>query len=268
VTEGAVSRRLIIAAVDGSPHSLVALEAAAQVASQLNARLRAMFVEDIDLLRTAELPFSRVVASSGESRPLTLEDLERQLRRLEEAARKAVEAAGARFRLSWSFDVVRGAVVSEIARAGAEADMITVGRAGWSGRGRARLGSVTRALLDYCPSPVLLVEMQDGLEGPVAVLYDRGEAARHALDLALDMIRGRPSPLTVLLLGEDQAGARREVQQHLREAGMPENSWTLRDETLQGLPEALRKIRAKVVFAPQSAAGILDTLRCSAVVVR
>jgi nucleotide-binding universal stress UspA family protein len=109
----------ILVAVDASPHSLAALETAAKVAACLKAELRGVYVEDIDLVRTAALPFACAISSSGQAQRLTPDALERQLRRQAETARRAIEAAGSRSRVTWSFSVVRGAVRREIARAAA-----------------------------------------------------------------------------------------------------------------------------------------------------
>ncbi|MBK7177644.1 MAG: universal stress protein [Chloroflexi bacterium] len=49
----------ILVALDASPHSLAALEAAIDLAERLDAELQGLFVEDINLLRLAQLPFAR-----------------------------------------------------------------------------------------------------------------------------------------------------------------------------------------------------------------
>ena len=53
--------RRILVALDASRHSLAALEAAAELAARLKAELVGLFVEDIDLLRLAGLPFAREI---------------------------------------------------------------------------------------------------------------------------------------------------------------------------------------------------------------
>ena len=63
--------RRILVAVDASTHSLAALEAASVLAEVLNAELVGIFVEDINLLRLAGLPFAREVRyQSALDRPL------------------------------------------------------------------------------------------------------------------------------------------------------------------------------------------------------
>jgi nucleotide-binding universal stress UspA family protein len=268
MTERSYSKQLIIAAIDGSPQSLAALEAAARISASLNARLRAMFVEDINLLRSAELPFTRVVASSGEARSFTIEDVERELHRLEHTVRAAVEKAAERFGILWTFDVVRGAVVGELVRAAAEADVVTVGRSGWSRRGPKHLGSVTRSLVAEGPASVLLVETGAGIEGPVVVLYGESETAQRGLDLAIALARQRPTKLTVVLYAADPAPLELAVRDRLSAAGLPPNSWSILDTRRTPLPDVVRRIRPGLVITPREAAAAMEEIHCSTFIVR
>ena len=55
--QGEVTIQRILVAVDASPPSFAALEAAVELAATLGAELIVLFVEDIALLRLAESPF-------------------------------------------------------------------------------------------------------------------------------------------------------------------------------------------------------------------
>ena len=59
-THEAASRRILVA-IDTSPHGSAALEAAARLATELRAELEGLFIEDINLLRLAGLPFAREI---------------------------------------------------------------------------------------------------------------------------------------------------------------------------------------------------------------
>ena len=195
------SRRTVLIAVDASPQSLEALETAATVAACLQAELRGMYVEDIDLVRTAELPFASAISSFGKSCALTPEIMESQFRRQAGKARDAVEAAGTRSRIAWSFSVVRGAVFREIERAASTADLVAVGRSGWSASTGRRLGSVTRALVETGATSLLMVA-DGGLRGPFAVLYDGSPSSERALALAIALDERSSHPITVSALGD------------------------------------------------------------------
>ena len=65
--------RRILVALDASRHSLAALEAASELAEALKAELVGIFVEDVNLLYLAGLPFAREVRYlSGVDRPLPI----------------------------------------------------------------------------------------------------------------------------------------------------------------------------------------------------
>ena len=53
--------RRILVGLDASPRSLSALEVACDLAARFRAELEGLFVEDIDLLRACELPFTREI---------------------------------------------------------------------------------------------------------------------------------------------------------------------------------------------------------------
>lgn len=241
--------RVILVAIDASPQSLAALETAARVASRLHAELRAMYVEDINLLRTAQLPFASAVGASGKPHPLTVDTLEHQLRRHAEIARRAVEAAGARSHVIWSFAVARGTVLEEIARAAAAAEIVTVGRAGWFPRG-TRLGSITRSLLERGTASLLMVE-KIGVEAPLAVVFDGSPAAQHALALAAALTADQPFPITVLLAGRS-AQMPEDAIRELNQAGVPIRIEMPAGDSAEALGESLRRLPAQTVLVPTS----------------
>ena len=235
------STRVVLVAVDASPQSLAALETAAKVASRLHAELRGMYVEDIDLLRMAELPFACAIASSGQTHPLTPESMERQLRRHADIARSAVEAAGAHSNIAASFTVVRGTVYREIERAAAGADFVTVGRSGWSAR---RLGSVARSLVEAGTASLLMVG-EGGVRDPLAVVYDGSPAAERALALASALDGSGSRPITVIAMGEQAA-------EHLQRSEVPVRFDILSGD-LEFLLERLQRSGARTVLIPVSA---------------
>jgi nucleotide-binding universal stress UspA family protein len=225
------------------------LETAAKVAACLKAELRGVYVEDIDLVRTAALPFACAISSSGQAQRLTPDALERQLRRQAETARRAIEAAGSRSRVTWSFSVVRGAVRREIARAAASAAIVSVGMAGWSVVRGGRLGSVPRTLLHEGTASLLMVE-RDEFDGTLGVVYDGTAAADRALALAAALAG---SGRVHVFMTADAADLRQSVAERLRSGGAA--SFTVRLEVLPpgGLVaaiEALRRSDAHAVLLP------------------
>ena len=77
MTERPVSLvRRILVAVDASHHSIAALEAAVELATRFQAELLGLYVEDINLLRLAQLPFGREVGTFSHRLPadMTVDD--------------------------------------------------------------------------------------------------------------------------------------------------------------------------------------------------
>ena len=124
--------RRILVALDASPHSQAALEAASELADVLKAELVGIFVEDVNLLHLAGLPFAREVGyPSGTDRPLDSPSMERELRIQAEQVRQTLAGVAVRRQIRWSFRVVRGQVATELLIAAQEADLLALGRASW-----------------------------------------------------------------------------------------------------------------------------------------
>ncbi len=199
----------ILVALDVSPHSLAALEAAVELAASLHAELVGLFVEDESLLRTVALPYAREYGLySARPRQIDLAELEEQLRARAGQARRALTAAAQRRQVQVTFRVTRGAVTQHLLAAAEEADLITLGRSGWSLPGsRRRVGSSTRALLARTSGLTLVLERGLHLGLPVVVIYDGSTLSRRALAVAADLARVRGGgKLDVLLqAGEGQS---------------------------------------------------------------
>lgn len=223
-----------------------ALRAACTLASQLEAELLGLFVEDINLLRLAELPFGReVIYGSPGTRRLDPALMERQLRAQAERARRALEAAAERVHIHWSFRVVRGQVVAEVLAASPEADLLVL-RQQVGGRLPPTGGAqrIPRAR-------------------PVAALFDGSEGALRALTTAIHIARAEGRDLAVLLAAPDAEGGAKAARalehpilehsaaERLRAAGMCPRYQVLTGANAANLIEAVRCVRAGVLVVPE-----------------
>ena len=146
-----------------APLNRAAVEAAAAIAGNIEGELAGLFVENIDLLHLAALPFTREIGfPSAESRELDVERMERTLRAVAAEASRMLGTVAASARLQWSFRVTRGVFAAELASAAERADLVLVPGAGHVSRGAHRIRMVSardsdalRAALDEKRGPML-----------------------------------------------------------------------------------------------------------------
>ncbi|HEY0945009.1 MAG TPA: universal stress protein [Opitutaceae bacterium] len=203
--------RRILVALDASPHSFAALEAAAEMAAGLEAELFGLFVEDINLLRLAELPFAQEVSPlhAGMRRELDRPTMERALRVAARRAREAMAAVIGRRPVRWSFRVARGRVVTELLSAAVEADVLALGKAGADFAARLGLGSTALSVLRNAPCAVLLLSRGVRLRPPVVVVVGNGAASPRAVEAGAALASACGQDLVVLIRGTDTAVANR-----------------------------------------------------------
>lgn len=174
----------ILVALDASPHSLRALEAAAELAQALGAELTGIFVEDANLLKLAGLPFAQEIHfPKATTQKLDIVSMEKQLREQAGRAKEYMRQIAERDFLIWSFRVARGIVAAELLAAAMEADMLVLGRTSRQ-LNHSPLGSTARTAVSQSKPPVLLLGADFDLTQPILLLYDGSPVAQTALKLA------------------------------------------------------------------------------------
>ena len=195
----------ILVAIDASPGSLSAAEAAASLAALLGAELEGLFVEDERLLRLAESPLAREVdhLTAGLARTESGAML-RGLRLQGIRARQALARIAERHGIRWSFRTVRGPVSREIAAAATAAQIVSLGPGGWSTRPQYLLGAAASAVLEKRRACTLLLRRRFRVGPPVLVVYDGTDEAQRALDLGRRLVGDDSKRLRILLVGTEQ----------------------------------------------------------------
>jgi nucleotide-binding universal stress UspA family protein len=257
-SDPAVSR--ILLALDASARGLAAMRAAAELAAGLRAELDALFVEDINLLRLAALPFAREVGySSAHGRPLGFDELERTLRAQAARIQDLLDEAAQRLHLQFRFNVARGRVLPEvIARAG-EADLVVLGKAG-------------RALAGRVAAPAHSAR-------PVLAVFEGGERGNRVLSAALRVAMKSGRGLTLLVPEPNPrryAEIRERAEDWLRRRGRKARLQQAAGKDLQDLVRALHALRADAVVLPipkggiseEDLSGVLDAVNCPVLLVR
>lgn len=248
--------RRILVALDGSGHSLAALDIAAALAAQLHAELEALFVEDADLLSLADLPCARVTSALLlETERTDRARMERQLRLQAARARANLQRHAGSLGIQATFRTVRGKVTAEVLAAAAEADLISLGKAGYDAPGWVRPGSTLRAALE-AGRPLLVVESQARLGQGLLVSYDGSNAAMRALLLARDLAVRTDQRLNVLILTEEPMSAEflsARVRERLADGNVQAHLHHSFEESAEAVVMAARRLRPALLLLGLSA---------------
>jgi nucleotide-binding universal stress UspA family protein len=187
--------------------------------------------------------------------------MERQLRTHVVRVRQAFVELTERALVRRSFRVVRGSVTEEILRAGEEADLIILGRSGWSvGRGR-ELGSTARAVVSHASRLTLLMERGMHIDSPITVVCDGGPAGQRALRLGARLVKEQGGLLRVLILGDgmDRAeGMCDEARRVLREYDVTVRYHLLTESTVPMVVDIIAEEPVGILLVPARGAILQD----------
>lgn len=215
VPEGQVIRRILVA-LDASTNSRAAMATAIGLAETLKTEVLGLFVEDINLIRLAELPFVReVLFAEHGTRQVEQDSIARKLRARAALLRREIDDLAREHNVTSSFQVRRGPVDKELLSAVLDSDLLVIGRLGQSISRRIRLGSTARAIVNRATSAVLLVKSDAGV-GPIIALFDGSEVGLRVLALATELA-ATSGDLRVLVWApnEEAAFENRQLAAHL-----------------------------------------------------
>ncbi len=255
--------RRILVPLDASPNARLALHEAAALASGLRADLMGLFVEDIGLVRLTELPFAQEVNQLTASvRRLERQQVEQQMRM--QAARMRWELAEicGRLRIRYRFHVARGGVAAQVLAAAAEADLVILGRCGWSLAGERRMGSTVRALLRQGGGMTFVICPEADASAATLLIYDGSPLSWKALNAAVHLSRVRATELRVLLLvpsADRLPSLREELGQGLRVHGVTAQEQPLVAPPVTRLVHAITLHRGGALVLPATG-KVLDEL--------
>jgi hypothetical protein len=99
----------VVIALESICDNVKALEIAAELAARIPAELHGIFMEDVNLLSAARLPFvHQVKLQSGGVHGFEAADVESEFRALAAQARTCLQDLASRLKVPWSFEVHRG----------------------------------------------------------------------------------------------------------------------------------------------------------------
>lgn len=265
--------RRILVALDASPPSLAALHAAVELAADLDAELRALFVEDVDLIRMASLPFTREVSRvSVSTQRFSHVGAERQLRLQARRVRQSLETATSAANVPYTLETVRGRVTSAILTASAAADLLVLGQTARAYSCRRTLGRTARQILSEADVSVTAFHQYVAFGGHVLVLYDDSGDAAAALRLAVQLSEREESFALTVLLPEGDSSPPRDLRRSLSQrlaSHVPVLRFTaISRSTLLRLTDVVRNARGGVLILPKETPLIpgrrLHQLMCDA----
>jgi len=193
--------RRILVALDASPASLAALDLAADLAERYRAELVGIYVEDINLIRSAEIPITREIGQySGTSHDIDSKYIELELKTQARRVEHLMAAIAQKANIRWSFRKERGVIHGELLQAAQGTDLIILGKTGWSGK--RQLGTTARniAVQSQIQSLILLRKVRPGT--PIMVAYDGSAASQKALSAA-QLISSKDIPIVILLVADN-----------------------------------------------------------------
>ncbi|MFZ1414851.1 MAG: hypothetical protein WAS73_09785 [Defluviicoccus sp.] len=235
--------RRVVVAFDWGSENAGAVELVTALAERLRAELKAMFVEDIDLMRLAEHPYVFAFSTlSATGQQLAAEHLRRVLRSRLARSREAVEASAQRRQLKYAFEVRQGRLLAEALKAADSEDLVILS---WTaGAALASFGTrqappvvIARALAEAHARSVLLLHPDAPARGPLVLAYDGSAAADAALLAALEIADQDGGVIEVALLSGRAADVDRWAQAI--------------QQTLTDYPAASGRFRARLISLPR-----------------
>ncbi|SCZ54684.1 hypothetical protein [Thiohalomonas denitrificans] len=160
-------RRRILLALDYA-RDQVTLKAAALLAKSMRASLDAIFVEDEELRRVAQLPFACEIGfGSAVVRRMELPRLERDQRNRATELQRLLRRQAAASRVQWSFSVTRGSLPAAALAALPEADLYILPRRNGYLEQQRHIPGVITTLLDGSPQSLHALEAAAALSDHV-----------------------------------------------------------------------------------------------------
>lgn len=194
----------ILVAIDAGVASRNILQAGIVLANRFNARLNAVFIEDIDLFHVAELPFVReYIYGSPAGRLVNVAGMERSVQTQTARLRKLVESIAQQNKIEITFDVLRGNIASALCDASKQTDLLVIGKNTQLRTKNQKIGNITRFILSTANCNVVVLQYGNIIERPVVVSFTGSETSQNALSLAIELAYEDHNQLIVLLPAVD-----------------------------------------------------------------
>lgn len=186
----------VVIALESICDNVKALEMAAKLAARIPAELHGIFMEDVNLLSAARLPFvHQVKLQSGGVHGFEAADVESEFRALAAQARTCLQGLASRMNVPWSFEIHRGDR-SSLMSVTRRSDLLVVETASKPFARYMKLPTDWSAIsLRSERACLLLSASRDGRKGTL-VVHDGTEEGERAIAAAI-ALDGAGGPLTI-----------------------------------------------------------------------
>jgi len=269
--------RRILVALDTPGRSTEIIDCAAILAFRLQAELTGLFIEDVNLLRLAALPFAHELpCASLLERRLDPPVMERILRAQAAAIRQRLANSATRANIPWSFEVRRGHVLDELLALAPAADLLVIGEFDQAIVPIGEQRHLCCQLLLRSSCSILVQHYSaDGAQA-VLVLYDGSPAADRALQLASLMAQDDEGRSLFVLLPPGCQALQQQLTQRFHQHPGQVRYVLLPDFSMATLLAVMTQQRARVLLAAaETLAGsptllqqLPEKLNCDFVLVR
>ena len=245
----------ILLTLDAASQNQDAMESAITLATQLRAELIGLFIEDIELLRSAQLPFnSEVVADSGEERSLTSNHIEKSLHAWANQMQTLLTREAKKANIKCSFRTVKGRRIETLLSETNEYNLLIVSHAR-----QQLIAPITKSDVVY-------------------LLFDGSSESHHGVAIISEMaLQGLHNIVLIDTCSEDVEYGAKKAAEWLTRHGVHVFVQKLSGNPAQSLPPFLKKYPASLLLVPahfplqhqpETLGALQKKLNCPVVIVR
>lgn len=241
----------ILLAVDACSELTVALaESLVNMAARLGAELDGLFIEDVELMRAAELPFVREVSAAGQERMLSPDSLRQSNRETSRDLERLLARVAGERKVRWRYGTAQGTRVPTALAAAERCDLFMPARLARTRRPVRQAGEMFRRV-------ALVVHEPAHTARALAVVHALARNG-HTREVLL-LCEGRPpAELVAALAGES-------LRTYVQRASMSEPGEVL-EQVRTGEPGLL--IVPKVFLGSPTGTRVLEALPMSVLALR
>lgn len=248
----AISINRILVALDASAVNRSVLQAATTLAVNLDAELNALFIEDINLLRLAELPFAREIAyGSGTGRGMNVADMERSMLMQTKRLRELVETIAQQSRLRIAFDVERGDIASAICNASRQTDLLIIGKNSQLLKQSLKVGTIAQAILSSAHCNLMVLQHGATIARPVVVTFDGSDVSQTAVLLASRLARQDHNVLIVLFPAVNDRRYQllhKQLMKEINDTALQIHAVRLSENTVAQILQAIKQYHGRILL--------------------